>query len=88
MIWLFWNIRGVNKRYKQKELRNYIKAKKIKLAGIIETRVKEHKFQAISRNIIPRWEALNNYQYASNGRIWIVWDPNTYSISSNLCEPV
>ncbi|XP_070009747.1 uncharacterized protein [Nicotiana sylvestris] len=41
MTWLIWNIRGLNKRYKQKEINQYIKDKHIKLAGLVETKVKE-----------------------------------------------
>lgn len=39
MSWLVWNVRGTNKRYKQKELSRYVKDNHIKLVGSIETRV-------------------------------------------------
>lgn len=73
--WLFWNVRGVNKRYKQKELHNYIRNKNIKLAGLMETRVKEHNFKRVIKAIVSEWEVFINYQYAQNGRLWVVWDP-------------
>lgn len=65
----------MNKRYKQKELRNYLTNKKIRLAGLIETRIKEHNSLKISKNIVPNWEMFTNYQTAANRRLWLVWDP-------------
>lgn len=43
MTWLIWNMRGINKRYKQKELRKYLQDNHIKIAGLVETKVKENK---------------------------------------------
>ncbi|KAK4729874.1 hypothetical protein R3W88_022862 [Solanum pinnatisectum] len=74
------NLRGVNKRYKQKELKNYLQANKISIAGLIETRVKEQNMKARIRGIAPGWGILNNYNATSNGRIWVIWDENRYEI--------
>lgn len=74
MNWLFWNVGVINKRYKRKELRQYLKTKRIKLAGFFETRVKMHNARRISTNIVPGWELQTNYQNATNGRFWLVWD--------------
>lgn len=76
MTWLFRNVMGATKRYKQKELRHYLKFKHITLAGLVETRVKEHKDYIIANTVAPKWEFQNNYQKASNGRIWLLWDTN------------
>lgn len=65
MNWVFWNIRCVSKRYKQKEVKVYIKVNKIKLVGLIETKVKEKNAQRIAKAIAPGWSALTNYQHAS-----------------------
>lgn len=68
MNWLFWSIRGVNKRYKQKEVREYIRSNKIKLVGLVETKVKEGNAQRISKALVPGWSMLANYKDARNGR--------------------
>ena len=34
-------MRGLNKRYKQKEIKLFLQLNKVSLAGLIETRVKE-----------------------------------------------
>ena len=39
MKWFFWNVRGMNKRYKQKKIKLLLK-NKVNLAGLVETRVK------------------------------------------------
>lgn len=65
-------MRGINKRYKQKELHNYIRNKNIKLAGLMETRVKEKNFKRVIKVIVPDWDLFNNYQYAQNGRLWVI----------------
>ncbi|KAK4734020.1 hypothetical protein R3W88_008281 [Solanum pinnatisectum] len=81
MTWVFWNVRGGNKWYKRKELKNYIKSKHIKLAGLVETRVKTHKASQVIQHIVPGWSFLNNYQDAINGRIvWIIWDSNLLDV--------
>lgn len=80
MKWLIWNVRGINKWYKRKELRNYLKIKNIKLAGFIETRVKKKNAKIISQHIAPGWEVINNYNAAVNGRICILWDPSCYDV--------
>ncbi|XP_016499265.2 uncharacterized protein LOC107817887 [Nicotiana tabacum] len=71
---------GANKRYKQKELRKYLREKYITLAGLTETRVKEHKAHNGSNVVAPNWGLQNNYHSASNGRIWMLWDTSIYIV--------
>lgn len=74
-------MRGVNKRYKQNEVKKLLHNKQIKLAGLIETRVKYHKVDRILNNFTPGWGYLHNYQSASNGRIWIIWKKQSYTVT-------
>ncbi|XP_019261450.1 PREDICTED: uncharacterized protein LOC109239352 [Nicotiana attenuata] len=77
----------VNKRYKKKELHNYIKNKNIKLAGLMETRVKVHNFKRVIKAIVPEWEGFINYQYAQNVEqrrsLWT----DMHSLSANIITP-
>ncbi|XP_075095313.1 uncharacterized protein LOC142173590 [Nicotiana tabacum] len=73
-------MRGINKRYKQKELAKYLKENIIKIAELVETRVKEHRAQAVYNKIVPCWGFENNYSHVHNGRIWLIWDTNAYKI--------
>ena len=80
MKWFFWNVRGMNKRYKQKEIKLLLQNNKVTLAGLIETRVKENNVKTILKGIAPGWRVLHIYTDSPNGRIWIVWDDNWYDI--------
>ncbi|XP_060170305.1 uncharacterized protein LOC132601217 [Lycium barbarum] len=81
MSWLVWNIRGTNKRYKQRELCTYIRDNHFKLVGLVETRVKQDKAAAIANKIAPGWKMVHNYSHAINGRIWVLWDDNIYDVT-------
>ncbi|XP_075080191.1 uncharacterized protein LOC142165728 [Nicotiana tabacum] len=81
MTWYTWNMRDINKSYKQKELKNYLKTVKIYLVGLVEIRVKQHNAMKILNNIAPGWGFHNNYQEADNGRIWLIWDGYKFSVN-------
>ncbi|XP_060190867.1 uncharacterized protein LOC132620191 [Lycium barbarum] len=81
MSWLVWNIRGTNKRLKQKELVTFIKENNVKLVGLVETRVKKNNVAFITDRIAPGWQAEYNYDYAVNGRLWVLWDTNVYEVT-------
>ena len=51
MRWTFWNVRGMNKRYKQKEIKKFLQNNKVSLAGLIETRVIENNTSATINSI-------------------------------------
>lgn len=80
MRWMVWNIRGVNKAYKRKELRNIISKLNVSLVILLETRVKEHKAKPIIEQLPNDFEWNHNYDYASNGRIWLLWKKSLMSI--------
>lgn len=31
--------------------------------------------------LVPGWKSLNNYPFAINGRIWVMWDDNKLEVS-------
>ena len=80
MKWSFWNVRRMNKRYKQKEIKKCLQNNKVTLAGLIETRVKDNNNRATINNIAAGWNCLNNYKDALNGRIRIIWDDSWYEV--------
>ncbi|KAK4736882.1 hypothetical protein R3W88_000579 [Solanum pinnatisectum] len=81
MTWLVWNVRGINKKYKQKELNTCIRENHIKLVGLVETKVKMNKVDAISQRIVSGWSLIHNYASALNGRIWIMWDERVFEVN-------
>ncbi|XP_015158439.1 uncharacterized protein [Solanum tuberosum] len=51
------------------------------MAALLEIKVKAHKAHKVLVNVFPGWHSLNNYSWAVNGRVWIVWNPNYYQIT-------
>lgn len=47
----------------------------INLVALLETRVKRRNFLKTFQNCFGGWLFLNNYYVASNGRIWVTWNP-------------
>ncbi|XP_009602893.1 uncharacterized protein LOC142168793 [Nicotiana tabacum] len=71
------NVRGVNKVYKQKEVKKFITNNDVGLIAILNNRVKEENASRVINKITTNWRWCANYSHSSKGRIWIVWDPNS-----------
>lgn len=74
MTWFVWNIRGINKRHKKKELKKYMNNNHVNLIDLVEIRVKENNAVNIVGVLAPGWTMANNYTNAVNGRIWLIRD--------------
>lgn len=70
---VIWNVRGINKPFKQKEVSLFHKKSKLSVAGLLETRVKEVKANKIVPKVARGWSWVSNYQVAQNGHIWALW---------------
>ena len=73
MVGFFWNIRGFNKKIKQKAVSNWVRSSNMEFGCIIETRVKERKAKKIITETIEGWDSITNYEFKNLGRIWVVW---------------
>uniref|UniRef100_A0A1S3YJW7 Uncharacterized protein n=1 Tax=Nicotiana tabacum TaxID=4097 RepID=A0A1S3YJW7_TOBAC len=71
-----WNIRGLNKPHKQKELRLFLRKYKVDVMGCLDTRVKERKSARIISQVAREWNLCCNYNAHPNGRIWLLWKGN------------
>ncbi|XP_060200122.1 uncharacterized protein LOC132628354 [Lycium barbarum] len=69
------HIRGLNKAYKQNELKNFIRGNKVALIAVIEHRVKQHNAERTIREITQSWGWCHNYDSSNKERIWVLWDP-------------
>lgn len=63
-----------------KETRKIIQNKYITLAGLIENRVKLNNAARVMKSMMLGWGANNNYNAASNGRIWLIWHVAWYTV--------
>jgi len=71
-----WKIRGMNKVYKQKEVRKLLSTNNISILALVEHKIKEQYVKKLVRNIAPRWIWLVNYDHSDRGRILVMWNPD------------
>jgi exonuclease III len=77
---LFWNVRGLNDPFKQREVKKLLRRLKISIFCILETHIKEDKAHSIKEFIASSWGWIHNYGNHWMGRIWVCWDPNIVSV--------
>ncbi|XP_019254007.1 PREDICTED: uncharacterized protein LOC109232716 [Nicotiana attenuata] len=71
-----WNVRGLNKVYKQAELEKFMKNNKVGLIAILEHRVQGKYAEQIIKKIALEWIWCSNYDANGRSRIWILWNSN------------
>ncbi|XP_074315320.1 uncharacterized protein LOC141651511 [Silene latifolia] len=77
----FWNIRGLNKRNKQGDVRRLLHINKVGLFGLVETKVKSININKVQHSLGDRWRFLNNNDLKEGGRIWLLWDPTLFHVT-------
>ncbi|XP_019236831.1 PREDICTED: uncharacterized protein LOC109217052 [Nicotiana attenuata] len=80
MIFCSWNIRGLNKPFKQKELKTFLLTNKVVLIGVLEAKVKVNKAEKVKKKMGNDWEIAADYTQSPNGRIWIAWKPQQVEV--------
>jgi len=78
---LIWNVRGLNHPSKQKEVQRMVRAQRIGIFCLIETKVKEGNAARISSTLFPDWDFCYNYEKHYLGRIWICWNRDEFKVS-------
>ena len=71
-----WNVRGLNKMGKLKEISSRLLQLDPMIIVLIETRVKKSKAINIRKKLRFKGMYLDNYVDHDNGRIWLCWDNN------------
>ncbi|XP_058739151.1 uncharacterized protein LOC131611041 [Vicia villosa] len=75
-----WNIRGLNKVGKIKEIKTRLLNLHPIISILVETRVKKCKANKIRESLGVPGCYVDNYQDHPNGRIWIVWDDSKVNL--------
>lgn len=52
----------------------------LSLVGLLEHKIKENRYDVISKSMLPNLTIVNNYPCASSGRILVGWDPLVLSL--------
>ena len=72
-----WNVRGLNKPEKCRELNRIIKSAACDIVILVETKIKQSRVQAQKNLIWPDAELFTNDSNETFGRIWVLWHPNS-----------
>ncbi|KAK9672917.1 hypothetical protein RND81_12G134700, partial [Saponaria officinalis] len=80
MIVFSWNIRGCNDPLKYQEVLDFFRAHKVDVFCVLETRIKEAKASNFFNKLKP-FSVIHNYTCHANGRIWVVWNPFTVTVT-------
>ncbi|GAB2284026.1 hypothetical protein Dimus_039637 [Dionaea muscipula] len=77
MIISFWNIRGLNKILKQKEIQRRLRDDQMDFLAILETKLCPEKLPAILGSCFQGWSFASNFLYHPAGRILVLWNPQS-----------
>lgn len=76
-----WNIGGLNRLLKQKEVLNAISENNISLCAILESRVSVKRLKKICVNVFGTWNWISSGKLCNHvTRIIIGWDPNELDV--------
>ena len=70
---LVWNVRGLNRPQKQREVYNFLCKNKIGIAYLVETKLKNERFADLYTNVFQDWHVTSNFAVCKGGRILVVW---------------
>ncbi|KAK1300235.1 hypothetical protein QJS10_CPB13g01231 [Acorus calamus] len=76
---VFWNIRGLNSKEKQLDVKNFLKKHAAPIISLVETKVDYMNTQAVCRSILPQYQFIS---HSLRGRIWILWDRTLANVES------
>ncbi|XP_039028779.1 uncharacterized protein LOC120162766 [Hibiscus syriacus] len=79
----FWNVRGLNNPLKQDKVLQRAHHNKVDVLCLLETRVKKEKSVGLLETKFAKWNVYTNYEYAQNGRIWILLKKD---LDFSLCD--
>lgn len=75
-----WNVRGLNKQAKQKEVNLFLHNVKAGLFGLLEMKIKRAMAQREYLNLCSGWPFSTNSMKHPGGRIWLLWKPQIYEV--------
>ncbi|XP_074315902.1 uncharacterized protein LOC141652260 [Silene latifolia] len=75
-----WNVRGMNNPTKQHEIKQFINQNKVELFGIVENKIKSSSRNNVGGTLCENWSICTNSSLHSGGRVWLIWDPNSYEV--------
>ena len=86
MIIASWNIRGLTDPVKQLRVQEFMVNNKVKIMGILETKLKREPLDFMMRNSFTGWLHCNNLGEHPKGRILILWRPGPVDVDVVCCH--
>ncbi|XP_062081056.1 uncharacterized protein LOC133785854 [Humulus lupulus] len=80
-----WNVRGMNKKEKQKAILDVCKENKVGFGALFETKVKHEKTQDVFENNFHNWEYFSSS--ITSGRILVIWQAKFVKVDILLEDP-
>ncbi|KAL2934380.1 LINE-1 retrotransposable element ORF2 protein [Bienertia sinuspersici] len=77
---LTWNIRGLNKPHKQKEVRNFLLHENVGLVCLLEKKVNNNNFRNVHNGVFQGWCLTTNFQFHKGGRIIVAWLDTSFHV--------
>lgn len=81
-----WNVRGLNSPLRQKEVKAFIKERKLDIIGLVEVKVRENNRKTIENSILRNWEVIHSSLPNSVSRIWVAWNPGSFQGQVTACS--
>lgn len=81
LIIFSWKVRGLNTLNKQKEDKIICNKEKVNLICLLETNIKCGKIEKLVESIFFGRRYVTHLERHKNGRIWLTWRPNYYSLN-------
>ncbi|XP_074277513.1 uncharacterized protein LOC141601143 [Silene latifolia] len=76
-----WNVRALNSKNKQQDVRKFLAQNNVGLYGLVETKVKLYDFDLVLNNLGSFWQGINNNNFHHGGRVWLIWNPHYFSVT-------
>lgn len=68
-----WNVRGINKEARSREVSSYLSTFKVPVIALLETRVKHVNADRVRKKFGNNSSYLDNYFHHHYKRIWLMW---------------
>lgn len=76
-----WNIRGLNKSFKQKELKDFLLRNNVDVVGCLETKIQTHNADRIKKSFGKDWAIFTDSPTTVNGRVWLFLRGNKVKVT-------
>lgn len=83
---LFWNVRGVNRCSKQKDVKVFLDSNRCSLVCLLETKVKAKNLGALYLNLFSGWCFTSNSICHPGGRIVLAWNLGEFQVNPLFCS--